>query len=447
MTLVEVMVAIFILGVILTAFAGVIITSLRAIATSEREVHATALAQQSIEEFQSIAWEAVGLYEDEVLDLADWNGGNTDTFEGDDLVLLAPPLNAGSRLVQVPAPRDAVVIANTEYTVERYVTWIDSDGDGTPETKRFTADVTWTHMGRTRQITAVGDRVPTQAEAPATATGTRVLAITGAPDPAELDGESALNLQQNTVTVRANRGLRAAPVPTLRFYTLGDAPGSTTYVERTLTMTGSLPGENGSPTRWRVTIPPETFRFVNGPLDVLFTAEDTDGNLLEVFGSFQFRGGPLNGPAPRPARLSDEAVFPTPPTDNDEPGAPIADPVRIQTIPAVTSPICVNKSTWKITKPIGITINTKGLVEDDGTVTVSYVTWTDRHPSATKLVTDTATWQGGNFSSATYGLSIGVNTERMFRPGQSVIFTVKGIRADGSNHTMESAGVTVSDSC
>jgi type II secretory pathway pseudopilin PulG len=453
LTLVEIMVAIFVLGVILSALAGVIMTSLRTIGVSEREVRATALAQQSVEEFQSIAWDAAGLYEDEVSTApTEWNGGNSDSYNGDELVVLPAPLDPTSRLAQVPLPYEVVPVGNTTYTVSRFVSWIDSDGDGTPETKRFTAVVNWSTLTGDRTITAVGDRVPTQAEAPATSLGTRVLAITAAPDPAQLDNPTAENLQDIVVTVRANRGIPPSPLtPTLRFYTLGEPPASgeaedESYVERTLTMDGSLPGENGFPTRWRVTVPAGTYRFVNGSLDVLFTGKDSeDGNLIETFGSLQLRGGPRDGPAPRPARVSDEAVFPTPPTDSQDPDDPItAEPVRIQTIPAVNSPICVDKSTWKLTKPIEITVNTKGLVESDGTVTVAYVTWTERQPHATKLVADTATFSTGGFSSATYRHTI---SDRMFRPGQNVIFSVKGIRADGSNHTMESSGVPVSDSC
>jgi prepilin-type N-terminal cleavage/methylation domain-containing protein len=452
LTLIELMVAMLVIGVIFSALGSVIVTSLRAITTSEREVRATALAQQVIEEFQAIAWDSAGLYTDEVVAApTEWNGGNTSTYDGEELVLLATPTPA-ARLVQVPEPRDEFSIGTVTYTVDRYVAWVDSDGDGTSDTKRFTALVTWTALnGSERTVTSVGERVPTQAESPSTSVGTRVLAVSATPDPADLDSTTLKLVNGIVVTVRLNQGVLPSPAPTLRFYTLGNEPAegdAEEYIERTLTMTGSEPGDNGYPTRWTVTIPANSYRFVNGPLDVLFTATDTQSNLIETFGAVQLRGGGLAGPGPRPATESEGAsVFPSPPTTADPEGGIGAEPVRIQAVLPNNSPICVDKATWKLKKPVELTVNAKGLIESDGTVTMNYLTWTDTKPNQTKLVNDTVLYHSGNLSSSTYRLTIAQNAERLFRPGQNIKFTASATRADGSNHLMESSGVPVSDSC
>jgi type II secretory pathway pseudopilin PulG len=449
MTLAEVMVAILVLGIVLSGFAAAIMSSLRAINMSEREVRATALAQQSVEELQSIAWESAGLYTNEVQTApADWNGGNTSTFDGDDLVLLATPA-ADARLAQVPEPRSELQRGNVPYTVDRYITWIDTDGDGTRETKRFTARVTWPdRSGAMRNLTAVGERIPTQSEAPSTSVGTRVLSIAGAPDPAELDLESGRNLEDITITVRLNQGVRSTPTPTVTFYSLED--DSDTYTQRTLILHGSDLDEDSYRGRWTGTIQAEQYRFARGDLNLLFAATDTAGDLIEVYGSLQLVGGPLGhvGPAPRPPRVDDDQdVFPNPPTpSDDDEGTGTAGEVRILNI-NVNSPICVQRSTWRLTKPITLTMNAKGLTQTDGNVQVSYLTWTETKPNSTKVVTDSANFVSGGLSSSSFRLDVPTTAERLFRPGQSVTFNAKAIRSDGANHLMSTPPVSVSDSC
>jgi Tfp pilus assembly protein PilV len=451
MTLAEVMVAILVLGIVLSGFAAAIMGSLRAINLSEREVRATSLAQQTVEELQSLDWDAAGLYTNEVNAApAEWNGGNTSTYAGDDLVLLPTP-PADARLAQVPLPRSESVQGNVTYTVDRYITWVDGDGDGTRETKRFTVLVTWPdRSGAIRSLEAVGDRVPSQAEAPSTSVGVRVLSISGAPDPSMLDAETGENLEDLTVTVRLNEGVRSTPTPKVTFYSLDD-DDQQTYVLRTLTLTGSELDDNNYRGRWTGTIPAGAYHFANGALNLLFSATDADGELLEVYGAVQMQDGKYEheGTPPRPPRESDDdVIFPNPPTLSDPDGDGSGPPgdVRLQNL-AVNAPICVQKSTWKLTKAIEVTINVKGLTEEDGTVVASYVTWTETKPNSTKVVTDSAAYSSGGASAATYRLTVAPTAERLFRPGQNVTFEVKALRSDGANHTLSSAAVSVSDSC
>jgi hypothetical protein len=155
-----------------------------------------------------------------------------------------------------------------------------------------------------------------------------------------------------------------------------------------------------------------------------------------------------DGTPPRPPRESDDGLmFPNPPapsSDEEEGGPPGG--VRLQNL-AVNAPICVEKSTWRLTKPVEISINAKGLNEADGNVTATYLTWTDTKPNSTKEVTDSATFSSGGLTASTYRLAISSTAERLFRPGQNLTFSVKAQRSDGGNHTMTTSPVSVSDSC
>ncbi len=65
-SLIEMMVSLLLIAVALSAFASVLITSLRTTSRNEEQVNATALAQQVIEELQATDWESAGHYEDDL---------------------------------------------------------------------------------------------------------------------------------------------------------------------------------------------------------------------------------------------------------------------------------------------------------------------------------------------------------------------------------------------
>jgi hypothetical protein len=94
-----------------------------------------------------------------------------------------------------------------------------------------------------------------------------------------------------------------------------------------------------------------------------------------------------------------------------------------------------------------MTINAKGLTQTDGNIQVTYVTWTETKNNSTKVVTDSAHFVSGGLNNSTYRLNIPVGAERLFRPGQNITFSAKGIRSDGANHTLATSPVSVSDSC
>jgi type II secretory pathway pseudopilin PulG len=443
MTLVEVMVALLVIGLVLSAFATVILSSLRAIVVNEREVRATSLAQEGIEALQSIEWTAAGIYEGE----ATAAGATWSDFLGElegDPVYLAQYTQPDERLPQVPQPVRVYEQANVEYTLLSFVTWGDSAG--TEDIKRFTAIVTWENAaGRQRQLRAEATRVPSEAEAPTTNTGARVLAFTTTPEPATLSNPGAHNVETLRVRIRTNQAIAATPAPAIQYYTLGDDHND--WVLRTRLLTGS----EGN-TLWTTTIPSDHnhHRWTNGFVDVLFSGNDTGGNLLEAWGSFRFTGGPLDGPAPKPSSSEDDgesfpfAPSPADPGDEPDPEEPYpSDPVAITSVlPQGT--ICVNNSNWAIRNHYKVSIQVSGMRSVDN-VLVGYHSY-DQKNGAMRWTTQDAAFISGSTTNATFEMLIAPG-QRFFSPGSNVDFEAKASRSDGSNETKISSKVSVSASC
>ncbi len=171
-SLVEMIVAIGLVAVVLLALMSSTITALAAIRGNERQVRATALVNEVLENLQALDFEQAGLYDAEV---ASHFGPTVTEFEGEDLVILADqptrdplvPYPAGvlSGGAPVnPVPRDGV-----DYDVETVVTWVDeaadgvgaADADGPKDIKRFVAMVTWEHNGAPRTLRTEALRAPT----------------------------------------------------------------------------------------------------------------------------------------------------------------------------------------------------------------------------------------------------------------------------------------------
>lgn len=153
-SLIEMLVAILILGIALAAFASSMVSSLQAVARDQRLVVANALATEVVENLQGLSWENAGLYEDEATSEL---GGTT--FEGEDLVLIS-----GSRPVggsPVPAPVRTETRDGIDYTVTTAVTWVDDDADDvgsddetgdSDDYKRFVVELEWSLRGNTRDL-------------------------------------------------------------------------------------------------------------------------------------------------------------------------------------------------------------------------------------------------------------------------------------------------------
>jgi type II secretory pathway pseudopilin PulG len=447
MTMVEVMVALLVLGIVLSGFATVILSSMRAIVKNEREVRATSLAQQAIEELQAIEWHATGIYEDEATSAgATWASHLAEILDdtNGEPAYLSGDASEAERLPQVPEPVRGYTQANVDYTVFTFVTWLDSDGDGTADTKKFTAIVTWPDAaGHERMIRAEGTRVPTQSEAPATSAGLRVLAFTASPDPAQLNS-TGHNVDALKVTVRTNLPVQpTTPTPEIRYYTLGDDVDDNVPVLRTRTLTGS----DGN-TIWSTTIPANHHRWTNGFVDVLFVGRDTAGNLLEAWGSVEFRGGPLDGPAPKPPSSNDSGSFPYPtpaePEPEPDPDAEYpSEPVKVGSV-SPEGTICVNNSNWALRSNYKVTIKVSGMRTIDNVI-VRFDSYSAKNGALVRTSQDAA-YVSGSETNATFEALIPAG-QRYFAPGSSVRFEAKASRSDGFNDTLESGPASVSASC
>ena len=165
LTLVEMMVALVVLGVVLTAMASVLITSMVSMQRSERVVHSTQLGNEVIEEYLALPYDLLGLYTTEATDHF-----GAATFEGEQLVLFPDPSEEPDPRV-VPEPERTVTRSGITYTVETAVTWIDDPAtDVDQDYKRITVMLTWEHRGDVRTARTEGTRSPAPDEQPLTAT-------------------------------------------------------------------------------------------------------------------------------------------------------------------------------------------------------------------------------------------------------------------------------------
>lgn len=159
MTLVEVMIALLIVGIVLTALAGSLATSLRAVRGQESTTQATGAINDILEEAQRVDYDAAVLCDS----TAQTTFGGT-TFEGEDLVLSGAACGASDEVL----PERTVTRDDRTYEVTTAITWADDAGDGldaadadsTQDIKRVVVDVTWTSDGRVRTARNLAFRAP-----------------------------------------------------------------------------------------------------------------------------------------------------------------------------------------------------------------------------------------------------------------------------------------------
>jgi type II secretory pathway pseudopilin PulG len=446
-TLAEMMISIFVVGFVLSGLAAVLLTSLKAATSNERETRATSYAQQEVEILQSVDWEFAGLYAN---DIAAAPAGWTDQlsasgyYDGYELITLPGPASAASRVDSVPPPRSTIVDRGVTYTIDRFITWIDRDGDGAAETRRFTVVTNWDDREASRGISITAERAPTQGDTEATSAGGRVLQMSLDPNAVELADDQSLVVDPSRgieVRVILNQPATAGSTK-VHYYSL-DATNQWVLEEATVKTLDPIDAvavaQNGAAgTRFKFSIP-STARMVEGTQDVLFIAT-VDGQKVYKYATLTLVGGDLGGTNPTPP--APEAPDPSPlpvipkPDDGDDDATPPTDQVSI--ISATPNALCVNSGTWIPASNFAITINGEGLTSDDGTITVSYQYRTKRNSGNGSLATATesATFTSGALTSSQWGFSIPTGTNRLFSPGSTVTFTIRASRADGSNATV-----------
>jgi prepilin-type N-terminal cleavage/methylation domain-containing protein len=153
LTLVEMMVAMVVVGLVLMAMASVAIASMNSIQQSERTVLSTQLGNDLLEEYLAVRYEFLGLYQDEANDHF-----NSTAFEGDDLVLFPEPINRDER---VPEPRDTITRDGVTFEVETAIVWEDDEEtESAQDFKRVIVTLTWQHKGSDRTARVETLRTP-----------------------------------------------------------------------------------------------------------------------------------------------------------------------------------------------------------------------------------------------------------------------------------------------
>ena len=151
--LVEVLVAIFVLGLVLSSLASVLITSLRQTHRNETRVQATAVHQEILEKTVSLPWELIGLYSD------DPGFSSTVTEDSDTFPTVSLGAAGGAGDVRVPEVEQIVTRGGVDYAVRTDIYTVDTD------TKRVRTTVSWDALGQTHQSVFHATRAITGAEA------------------------------------------------------------------------------------------------------------------------------------------------------------------------------------------------------------------------------------------------------------------------------------------
>jgi prepilin-type N-terminal cleavage/methylation domain-containing protein len=266
LTLIEMMVAVLLLGIILAAMASVIITSLTSVQRDEYRVRATQLGQEELERLRALEWDCVAFDTTDPDYVATYNGNAT--------VALDPAECSDPTIAPDPSPH-VVTIDDIDFTVVPHVYWIDDPEDGTAaagsdsqseDYKEFHVDVTWALRGTNYSYENTTTRVPTVEEVPLVAAAAPVAfeIMSTQVDPLIVSTSTASGTTQ-PVTVTIETSARATLV------TLTVAPPST-YGTVVLS---DISGGNG--TRWQLTIPTGNGSFPVGDHNFVLAANSALG--------------------------------------------------------------------------------------------------------------------------------------------------------------------------
>ena len=134
LTLIEMLVAFFIVAIVLTALTSTLMASLRSIVSSESRLRATQLANEVLEELQAWDWDDLENYE----------------------------------------PDDPVTRANMTYNVTVVVDWVDvAAAAGTENYRQFDVEISWQEFAVSRSLSKTAVRAPLPEEEDAAIFGLR----------------------------------------------------------------------------------------------------------------------------------------------------------------------------------------------------------------------------------------------------------------------------------
>lgn len=320
LTLVEMLVAILIVGVILAALAATLVGSLRQNVRSERQVVAAALHTEANERLQASQWQNAVIYRNEVAALTPVGvnaAASPPTFEGLPVATRPAYATPSDRIAEVPEPVRTVTRSDIEFTVYQIVVWVDRDADGVDDTKRFITLVEWDEFGRTQQTRFESERIPTPSDLLAAEDDFRLLQFDIGPSPSVLNATTAATTQDIEVVVRFSEGV--ATPPPLRFYSLNS---SNNLVLRSVNLNPLGPDPAGGWVTWTGTLAAGTYRFPNGPRNFSVTGTAAQPPVRTVTGTstVEFANGPIApmddpttpGPTPSPSPSPTPSPSPSP---------------------------------------------------------------------------------------------------------------------------------------
>jgi prepilin-type N-terminal cleavage/methylation domain-containing protein len=371
-TLIELLIAMLLLGVILSAAASSLIQFGRTGADNERRVQATALITRLHEELQALPWQDAVLYEDDVQALFDDgfdgltegvapDGGPEWKFDGLDLVTIDGP-GVAARRDDVPLLVTPMEIDNRDYDVIRFVTW----GNRAAGIKRFTTVVNWRVYDKDYEERFISERAATAAEAGDPELPRVVQFDVGPPTVQLVDNgllEPAQNERDLQITVRFSEGVDSARL----YYRSVDVAldGAIVTSEKNLNLTSYITDPvTGKYIAFRGTIPALSRTFPNGT-----RAFEVRGALgSDTFNgrtSIEFEGGSIE-----PEDVGEPAATPPPEPDPTDP--PPSEPIAINNV-TISSPTTVcNDANDRFMKQVKVTALVNGMTPEDYDVSIAY---------------------------------------------------------------------------
>lgn len=348
-TLIEMMVAILLLAIILSAMVSVIITSLTSMQREEQRVRATQLAQEELERLRAVEWDCAAFDATDPAYTATYNGNTTVTLDPAECSdpTIAPQPGAQTRTVD-----------GIDYNTELHVYWIDDPADGTAaagtdagpqDYKEFAADVTWTLRGETYTYSNTSTRVPTVEEVPLD------------PLPPSTTFEIT-SLEVDPVSVGTTAGATTSTITVIVETSQAASSVNLTVPSSSYGSAALSDISSGAGVRWQKTIPAGSTAFSNGDHEFVVSAVGSLGSDTET----------------------ETVTFAE---------APAVTPVTIKTpLLSPGAPLCVGGSS--LHRNVTVTVDIDGVTITDE-VTVS---WTDKAgTAATSSATPTA--NGARFTA------------------------------------------------
>lgn len=461
-SLIEMMIAILVLGVAMTALAQTLIQSLQATRESQDVQVVTAGVQGIIEDLQSLDWSTAALYSVDIAAAdARWSDrlDGAGQLDGADVVRVTGPSTPTDRDNQIPRPHETATTDGTAYTYDVYPVWVDrSQVLGAVDTKRFVVIASWNDpIGGAQELRFEAERAPSQAEAGSNSSGGRFIFTLASPDPVDANTSDGTIDQSISIQARSNVGMNAFVTATLewnepRLNAGGTLVGydavsqnvtlnGTEFVTGTgyVAFSGTFNGRRGNVST------NGKYRFPNARVSVQISGTPAaGGGAVTAQTGFTVRNSPYadgaadGSPTPTPS--------PTPTTGVDY--GYVNDP---QVDFTSVSTFCRRNGNHRLGGPVTVTLRVRDVVPPAGTVgadavvNVTYPYWTATStpgaPDGTNSVA--AIFTSGTRDSSVWTATISPDNSQHFKSGASLTLTTTLQRSSDGGNDIDSRSVTV----